>query len=81
MNNDSNSNESSESERAPSSQNADISSCDKPQTSTSEHKDLSTVITDENIDKSPISSESDLDADQDSDSEYQSDCRKQSCPC
>ena len=81
MNNDSICNESSESERAPSSQNADISSCDKPQTSTSEPKDLSTAITDENIDKSPISSESDLDADQDSDSEYQSDCRKQSCPC
>lgn len=75
MNNDSNCNESSESELAPSSQNADISSCDKPQTSTSEPKDLSTVITDENIDKSPTSSESDLDADQ------ESDCRKQSCPC
>jgi hypothetical protein len=75
MNNDSNCNESSESERAPSSQNADISSCDKPQTSTSEPKDLSTVITDENIDKSPTSSESDLDADQ------ESDCRKQSCVC
>jgi hypothetical protein len=75
INNDSNCNESSESERAPSSQNADISSCDKPQTSTSEPKDLSTVITDENIDKSPTSSESDLDADQ------ESDCRKQSCVC
>ena len=72
MNNDSNSNESSESERAPSSQDADISSCDKPQSSTSEPKDLSTVMTDENIDKSPTSSGSDLDADQDSDSEYQS---------
>ena len=75
MNNDSNCNESSESERAPSSQNADISSCDKPHTSTSEPIDLSTVITDENIDKSPTSNESDLDADQ------ESDCRKQSCVC
>ena len=37
-----------------------------------EPKDLSTVITDENIDKSPTSSESDIDAEQDSDSEYQS---------
>lgn len=69
MNNDSN--ESSESEQAQSSQNADISSCDKPQSSTSEPKYLSTVITDENIDKSLTSSESVQDADQDSDSEYQ----------
>ena len=33
---------------------------------------ISVVITDENIDKSPTSGESDLDADQDSDSKYQS---------
>ena len=37
-----------------------------------EPKDLITVITDENIDKSQTSSESDLDAEQDSDSEFQS---------
>ena len=51
-----------------------LSSCDKPQSSTSEPKDLSTVITEENIDKSPTSSESDLhvDADQDLGSKYQS---------
>ena len=54
-----------------------LSSCDKPQSSTSEPKDLSTVITDESIDKPPTSSESYLDADQES----ESDSRKQFCPC